>query len=74
MILGNVSSVLSVAAFGLSGSYGQAVAARAVGGALNAIILCAKAIIGALQWRFFFFCCCCCWLLPARATDCIGTS
>ena len=46
MVLGNVSSVLSVAYFGLSGSYAQAVAARAVGGALNAVILCAKAIIG----------------------------
>ena len=49
MVLGNISSVLSVAAFGLSGSYAQAVAARAVGGAVNAVILCAKAIIGGHQ-------------------------
>lgn len=48
LVIGNLSSVASVLWFGLSGSYWQAVTSRAVGGALNAIILAEKAMIGAL--------------------------
>ncbi|KAL4425550.1 hypothetical protein ABPG75_009566 [Micractinium tetrahymenae] len=46
MIIGNISCVLGVLGFGLAGSYAQAMAARAVGGALNAIILAEKAMLG----------------------------
>ena len=46
MVIGNATGTLCVLWFGLSRSYGQAVASRAVGGAFNAIILAEKAIIG----------------------------
>lgn len=46
MVIGNVSCVLGVLGFGLATSYRQAMAARAVGGALNAIILAEKAMLG----------------------------
>lgn len=46
LVVGNISTVLSVVWFGLSGSFWQALAARIVGGALNAVILAEKAIIG----------------------------
>lgn len=46
LVVGNISCVLSVLGFGLAGSYAQAMAARTVGGALNAIILAEKAILG----------------------------
>ncbi len=46
LVIGNVSCVLGVLGFGLATSYGKAVAARAVGGALNAIILAEKAMLG----------------------------
>jgi hypothetical protein len=42
---------VSVLLFGLSNSYGQAMAARAVGGALNAVILVEKAMIGGCRGR-----------------------
>lgn len=38
MLLGNASCVLSAVLFGLSSSYGQAVASRVVGGLLNGVI------------------------------------
>lgn len=46
LVVGNVSCVASAVWFGLAGSYWEAVAARVVGGALNAIILVEKAMIG----------------------------
>ncbi|PRW58585.1 glucuronokinase 1 isoform A [Chlorella sorokiniana] len=46
LVVGNVSCVASAVWFGLAGSYWEAVAARALGGALNAIILVEKAMIG----------------------------
>jgi len=48
LVIGNVSCVVSVLFFGLAGTYWQAATARAVGGALNAIILAEKAILG--EW------------------------
>ncbi|KAI3429316.1 hypothetical protein D9Q98_005411 [Chlorella vulgaris] len=46
LVIGNISCVASVLLFGLAGTYWQAMAARAGGGALNAIILVEKAMIG----------------------------
>ncbi len=46
MVIGNLSCVISTVLFGLAGSYWQAVGARALGGALNAIILAEKSMIG----------------------------
>lgn len=48
LVVGNVSCVASAVWFGLAGSYWEAVAARVLGGALNAIILVEKAMIGEL--------------------------
>ncbi len=46
LVVGNISCVASAIWFGLAGSYWEAVAARTLGGALNAIILVEKAMIG----------------------------
>lgn len=46
MVVGNLSGAATVLWFGLAGSYGQAMAARAIGGAANAIILAEKSILG----------------------------
>lgn len=53
MVVGNFTGTLCVLWFGLSASYAAAIASRAVGGALNAIILAEKAMIGGwgLLWR-----------------------
>jgi len=48
IVFGNASCVASVIAFGLSGTYFQAVAARFAGGIFNAIIGAEKAMIGEL--------------------------
>lgn len=50
MVVGNLTGTVCVLWFGLSASYAAAIASRAVGGAMNAIILAEKAMIGAL-WR-----------------------
>jgi MFS family permease len=46
MVIGNLACVVSTVLFGLSGTYWQAVAARALGGTFNAIILVEKAMLG----------------------------
>lgn len=51
LVIGNISCVASAVWFGLAGSYWEAVAARVLGGALNAIILVEKAMIGELACR-----------------------
>lgn len=79
LVIGNVSCVASTLLFGLAGHYWQAMAARAVGGALNAIILCEKSIIGegladkASQARAFGLMSLC-WGLGSLAGPVIGGS
>ena len=46
IVLGNLSCVVSVLGFGMSGSFFQAAASRFVGGALNGVIGAEKAVIG----------------------------
>jgi MFS family permease len=46
IVFGNISCVAGVLAFGVSGTYAAAVAARAVAGLLNAMIGATKAVIG----------------------------